>query len=202
LRRVLLILTVLFMLTGSCLAQESLQTYPAQSGLDAATAVTAMHAAVMRDFIGSDYRFSQLAGADSIFVLFTDDENKNYLMISLTDETDSRADMAVIQGYTLMEFETNCLDSLTAIAMPFIPEANLPAFEEWRDGTGKVIADAYRSGADVELTYYTGEYITCAMSLMHTGGANECLFTAVVSWNAPLTSEDISSLMEVVPDAE
>ncbi len=196
-RKFILLLAVLLSLSFCAYAQESLDSYPAQSGLDAAMAVTGMHAAVMHDVIGSDYSFSQIAGGDSIFVLFTDEFERNYLMISLTTEEDSRADMAIIQCYSLMEFETNGLDSLTAIAMPFIPEANYASFEEWRDSTRITLAEAYHNRNDVELTYYTGEYITCAMSLMHTDDdSGDVLFTLIVSWNTPLTAENITSLME------
>ena len=42
---------------------------PCQEGLDAATALVAMHEAVLRDVLDSDFRFSQVAGGDSIYVL-------------------------------------------------------------------------------------------------------------------------------------
>ena len=197
---ILIFIALMLAATGVC-ADESLTDLPAQSGLDAAMAANAMHAAVMRDVIGSDYTFSEIAGGDSIFVLFTDAEAVNYLMISLTDEDEPRADMAVIQCYTLKEFETNGLDSMTAMALPFIPEENLGSFEKWREDTRLTVADAFRSGESVELTYYTGEYVTCAMSLMNNGGG-DALFTAIVSWNTPLTAENITSLMEAPADAE
>lgn len=198
---ILLILMITVLLMPCANAQSDLQSLPEQSGLDAAMAINAMHTAVLRDVIGSEYSFSQLAGGDSIFVLFTDDTSTNYLMISLTDEEDSRADMAIIQCYSLKEFETNGMDSLTAMAMPFIPEDIYPTFEEWRESTCKNVADAYREGTSLELTYYTGEYITCAMSLMYNSPDN-LLFTAVVSWNTPLTADDINTLMEAAEDAE
>ena len=200
-RKLISIFAALMLIISCACADESLTDYPAQSGLDAAMAVNAMHAAVMRDVIGSGYTFSELAGGDSIFVLFTDAEAMNYLMISLTDEDKPRADMAVIQCYTLKEFETNGLDSMTAVALPFIPEENLGTFEKWREDTRMTVADAFRGGKDIELTYYTGEYVTCAMSLMNNGGG-DALFTVIVSWNTPLTAENITSLMEAPADAE
>ncbi len=199
-RKLITAIALIFAFTFCACAQESLDSYPAQSGLDAAMAVNAMHAAVMSDVLHSDYAFSEIAGADSIVVLFTDPNGKNYLMISLTTEEESRADMAIIQCYSLIEFEKNGLDSLTAIALPFIPEANQESFAEWRDSTKLTLLEAFREGHDVELTYYTGDYVTCAMSLMHTDG--DVLFTMIVSWNTPLTAENITSLMEAPEDAE
>lgn len=193
----IILITVFFALAVFCfLSAGAVQTYPSQSGLDAASAITAMHSAVMRDVIGSDYNFSELAGGDDIFVLFTDPDGENYLMISLTDEEASRADMAIIQCYSLKEFETNGMDSLKAIAMPFIPEENYAAFEKWQESACASAADAYRNNLDMELTYYTGEYITCAVSIVHDS-PGRTLFTAIVSWNIPLTAEDINAIMEV-----
>ena len=200
-KKVLLAILMMICCAAAVNAESSLQTYPSQSGLDAAMALCGMHDAVMRDVLGADYSFSQLAGGDEIFVLFTDAEEKNYLMISLTDEVESRADMAIIQSYSLKEFETHALDSLTAIAMPFIPEEHLEAFEQWREDTCLTAANAYKNSQDMELTYYTGEYITCAMSVMHDG-QDRILFTAIVSWNVPLTADDISAIMEVPADAQ
>jgi len=196
-KKLLLLIIAAFFSASCACALEA--TYPNQSGLDAAMAVSAMHTAVMRDVLGSEYSFSELAGGDYIFVLFTDEDDKNYLMVSLTDEKESRADMAIIQCYTLKEFETNGLDSLTAIAMPFIPEENFPEFESWRDSTCKTVADAYRKNTDVELTYYTGKYVTCAMSYT-CSDPDAMLFTLIVSWNTPLTADDISSIMEAPED--
>ena len=200
-KKVLLAILIMVCCAAAVNAESSLLTYPSQPGLDAAMAINGMHDAVMRDVLGTDYSFSQLAGGDEIFVLFTDSESENYLMISLTDEADSRADMAIIQSYSLKEFETHAMDSLTAIAMPFIPEEHLTAFEQWRDNTRLAAAEAYKNNQDMELTYYTGEYITCAMSVMHDS-PDRILFTAIVSWNVPLTADDISAIMEVPSDAE
>lgn len=174
-------------------AAESAFTPPSQEGLDAATAVVAMHAAAMEGVIGSDYRFSELAGGDSIYVLYTDPVQRNYLMVSLAGEGNSRADMAVIQSYSLHEFRTNALDSLTALSSSFIVEERWPEFVAWRDENAALIEAAAEAGADVELTYYTGDYITCAVSLFHR--AEGPMFTALVSWNAPLSAEDIDALM-------
>jgi len=167
---------------------------PSQAGLDAASAVTAMHAAVMEGVIGSDYRFSVLAGGDSIYVLYTDAEAKNYLMVSLTGEDNSLADIAVMQSYSLIEFDTNVMDSLAALATPFIGEESWESFGKWRADNSALIGEAARSGKDVELTYYTGEYIACAVSLYHTDEGP--LFTALISWNTPLSAEDITALMD------
>ena len=198
-KKILSLSLLLLMLVSSAFAGEGLVSYPAQSGLDAAMAINAMHTAVMRDVLESDYSFSELAGGDSIFVLFTDAEAENYLMISLTDEAEPRADMAVIQCYTLKEFDTHGLDSMKAIAMPFIPEDMLSSFDEWRTTVGGNAADAYREGRDLELTYYTGQYVTCAVSVMHDEDG-KVLFTAIVSWNTPLAAEDITALMEADSD--
>lgn len=166
---------------------------PSQEGLDAAGAVVAMHAAVMEGVIGSDYRFSELAGGDSIYVLYTDPETRNYLMISLDDESHTRADMAVIQCYSLKEFDTNGLDSLAALATPFVGSESWENFESWLDSTAAALRGAALSGRDVELTYYTGTYIACAMSLYHTDSGP--MFTLIASWNTPLSADDVSALM-------
>lgn len=192
------IFVMLFIMLTGAIAEPSL---PSAAGLDAASAVNAMHEAVMRDVIDSEYRFSQPAGGDSIFVLYTDEIAENYLMVSLTGE--GRADMAVIQCYELAEFFRNGLDSLTALAMPFIPEDNFEVFEKWRDDTANEIRAATVAGTDVDITYYTGEYIACAMSLSHQDGAeNDMLFTALVSWHAPLSADDVTLIMEAGEDGE
>ena len=170
------------------------QQMPSQAGLDAAAAVVAMHAAVMEGVIGSDYRFSEIAGGESIFVLYTDDEAKNHLMISLVGEELSQADMAVIQSTSLIEFDTNVLDSLAALSTPFIGEEDWADFEKWMADNSALIGTAARSRRDVELTYYTGKYIVCGVSLYHD--AQGPLFTALISWNTPLTAESVNALME------
>ena len=192
-RRIATIMIMLWaLLAAGALAEAAL---PAQEGLDAASAVNAMHAAVMRDVLGSEYSFSQLAGGDSIFVLYTDEAGENYLMVSLTQE--GRADMAVIQCYSLEQFRTNGLDSLTALAMPFIPEDKFDSFEKWREDSAGSAQSALLTGMDMDLTYYTGEYVACAMSVAHQeGAANAALLTAVVSWHAPLSAEDVTLIME------
>ena len=175
------------------------ESLPSQAGLDAAQALTAMHDAVMADVLESDYRFSELAGADSLYVLYTDPETKNFLMVSLGETGDS-ADIAVIQSYSLAEFDKHALLSLTALAMPFIPEENFAAFEEWRADTAALAAEAAAEGSDMELTYYTGEYIACAMSVFHDDAGP--MFTALVSWHTPLTAEDITLRMEGMADGQ
>ena len=188
------LISMIMMLIIACAAgQAEPATAPSQEGLDAAGAVVAMHAAVMEGVIGSDYRFSELAGGDSIYVLYTDPEMRNYLMISLDEESHTRADMAVIQCYSLKEFDTNGLDSLAALATPFIGSESWEAFEGWLLSTAADIRDAALSGGDVELTYYTGTYIACAMSLYHTDDGP--MFTLIASWNTPLSAEDVSALM-------
>lgn len=186
-------ISIIIILLLVCAAGQAVPTAPSQEGLDAAGAVTAMHAAVMEGVIGSDYRFSELAGGDSIYVLYTDPEARNYLMISLDEESRTRADMAVIQCYSLKEFDINGLDSLSALATPFVGSESWTDFESWRDSTAATLRDAALSGSDVELTYYTGTYIACAMSLYHTGDGP--MFTLIVSWNTPLSAEDVSALM-------
>ena len=87
---------------------------------------------------------------------------------------------------------------MTALATPFSPDENFAAFEEWRDATASAVATAAANGSDMELTYYTGEYIACAMSVYHDDvGA---MFTALVSWHTPLTAEDITLRMEGMSD--
>ena len=190
----ILVLLLAFLLLPAAGIAESL---PLQAGLDAAQAVAAMHDAVMADVLGRDYRFSELAGADGIFVLYTDPEAHSYLMVSLGEAGDS-ADMAIVQSYTLAEFDNYALPSMTALATPFIPDDNFAAFEEWRDATASAVAAAAANGSDMELTYYTGEYIACAMSVYHDDvGA---MFTALVSWHTPLTAEDITLRMEGMAD--
>lgn len=190
--RKLISMAMILMLACVIALAEPVNT-PSQDGLDAAGAVVAMHAAVMEGVIGSDYRFSELAGGDSIYVLYTDPEARNYLMISLDSETHTRADIAVIQCYSLKEFDTNGLDSLAALATPFVGSESWESFEDWTASTAATIRSAALSGNDVELTYYTGTYIACAMSLYHTESGP--LFTLIVSWNAPLSAEDIGALM-------
>ena len=177
-----------------CMPAHAMQTMPSQDGIDAASALVAMHAAVMDGVIGSDYRFSEIAGGDSIFVLYTDDEAKNYLMVSLTGEDNSLADMAVMQSYSLFEFDTNIMDSMAALATPFIGDEDWADFEKWMADNSALIGKAAREGNDVELTYYTGKYVVCAVSLYHDGTSP--MFTALVSWNSPLSDEDITALME------
>lgn len=185
---------MLIMLMTMCLsAQAEPVNTPSQEGLDAAGAVVAMHAAVMEGVIGSDYRFSELAGGDSIYVLYTDPETRNYLMISLDDESRTRVDMAVIQCYSMKEFDTNGLDSLSALATPFVGSESWEDFESWLNSTAETIRGAALSGNDVELTYYTGTYIACAMSLYHTDGGP--MFTLITCWNTPLSADDVSELM-------
>lgn len=186
-------ISIIIILVLVCAAGQAAPATPSQEGLDAAGAVTAMHAAVMEGVIGSDYRFSELAGGDSIYVLYTDPEMRNYLMISLDEESRTRADMAVIQCYSLKEFDINGLDSLSALATPFVGSESWADFESWRDSTAATLRDAALSGSDVELTYYTGTYIACAMSLYHTDDGP--MFTLIVSWNTPLSAEDVSALM-------
>lgn len=186
-------ISIIIILLLVCAAGQAAPAAPSQEGLDAAGAVTAMHAALMEGVIGSDYRFSELAGGDSIYVLYTDPEARNYLMISLDEESRTRADMAVIQCYSLKEFDINGLDSLSALATPFVGSESWTDFESWRDSTAATLRDAALSGSDVELTYYTGTYIACAMSLYHTDDGP--MFTLIVSWNTPLSAEDVSALM-------
>lgn len=188
-----LILTIMILMTVCVSGHAELTAAPSQEGLDAAGAVVAMHAAVMEGVIGSDYRFSELAGGDSIYVLYTDPEMRNYLMISLDDESHARADMAVIQCYSLKEFDTNGLDSLSALATPFVGSESWEDFESWMGSRAATLREACLSGADVELTYYTGTYIACAMSLYQTDDGP--MFTLIVSWNTPLSAEDVSALM-------
>ena len=192
-RTLALILAIMLL---SFAAAESL---PAQAGLDAAQALTAMHDAVMADVYETDYRFSELAGGDALYVLHTDAENRNFLMVSLGEAWDS-ADIAVLQSYSLAEFDKHALLSLTALATPFVPEENFPAFEQWRDETAALVADAAASGSDMELTYYTGEYIACAMSVYHDDAGP--LFTALISWHTPRTAEDITLRMEGMADGQ
>ena len=191
--------TLAFILAIMLLSFAAAESLPAQAGLDAAQALTAMHDAVMADVYETDYRFSELAGGDALYVLYTDAENRNFLMVSLGEAGDS-ADIAVLQSYSLAEFDKHALLSLTALATPFVPEENFPAFEQWRDETAALVADAAASGSDMELTYYTGEYIACAMSVFHDDAGP--LFTALVSWHTPLTAEDITLRMEGMADGQ
>jgi len=161
--------------------------------------VAAMHDAMMRDYMETDYTLSELAGAETLYVLYTDADARNFLMVSL-GEAGNSADIAVIQSYSLAEFDKHALLSLTALSLPFIPEENLPAFEEWRDATAEAVAAAAAKGQDMELTYYTGEYIACAMSVFHDDAGP--MFTALVSWNTPLTADDISLRMEGMTDGQ
>ena len=192
--RVLAFIFVFFMSAVSF--AESL---PSQAGLDAAQAVAAMHDAVMADVLESDISFSDMAGADSLFVLYADAESRNFLMVSL-GETGDKADIAVIQSYALADFDKCALKSLTALALPFIPDEHYAAFEDWRDATAAAVAEAAQKGADMELTYYTGEYIACAMSVFHDEVGP--MFTALVSWNEPLSAEDITARMDGMAQTE
>ena len=187
-RKLVLILFAMLFMQGAL--AEGL---PSQAGLDAAQAVMAMHDAVMSEILESEVCYPELAGGDELFVLYSDAESRNFLMISLGESGDS-ADMAVLQSYTLAEFDRKALISLTALATPFIPEVNRDSFEEWRDATAQAVAAAAADGADLELTYYTGEYIACAMSVYHD--ATGPMFTALVSWHEPLTAEAVTARME------
>ena len=124
-----LIIMILALMLSSCASGESL---PQQAGLDAAQAVAAMHDAMMRDYMETDYTLSELAGAETLYVLYTDADARNFLMVSL-GEAGNSADIAVIQSYSLAEFDKHALLSLTALSLPFIPEENLPAFEEYNE---------------------------------------------------------------------
>ena len=188
-----LILMIMILIMACAAGQAEPVKAPSQEGLDAAGAVVAMHAAVMEGVIGSDYRFSELAGGDSIYVLYTDPEARNYLMISLDEDSHTRADMAVIQCYSLKEFDTNGLDSLSALATPFVGSESWEDFESWLNSTAETVRAAALSDSDVELTYYTGTYIACAMSLYHTDEGP--MFTLIASWHTPLSAEDVSALM-------
>ena len=191
-----IIIIILALILSACASAESL---PQQAGLDAAQAVAAMHDAMMRDYMETDYTLSELAGAEALYVLYTDADARNFLMVSLGEAGDS-ADIAVIQSYSLAEFDKHVLLSLTALSLPFIPEENMPAFEEWRDSTAEAAAAAAAKGQDMELSYYTGEYIACAMSVFHDDAGP--MFTALVSWHTPLTAEDITLRMEGMTDGQ
>lgn len=190
-----LALIMILMLTF-CAHGESL---PSQAGLDAAQAVAAMHDAVMRDVLDGGISFSEPVGGDELFVLYSDGEERSFLMVSLGEAGDS-ADIAVLQSYSLVDFDKRALLSLTALAMPFIPEENFEAFELWRDDTAALVAGAATAGTDMELTYYTGDFIACAMSVYHDAAGP--IFTALVSWHTPLTAEDITLRMEGMQDGE
>ena len=192
-RKIIMILALMF---ACCACAESL---PSQSGLDAAQAVVGMHNAVITDVFGGEACYSEPVGGDGLFVLYADAESKNFLMVSL-GETGDRADIAVLQSYTLADFDKSALLSLTALAMPFIPEENWVTFEQWRDDTAAAVAEKAAGRADFELTYYTGEYISCAMSLYHDAAGP--MFTALVSWNEPLSAADITTRMEGMADGQ
>ena len=191
-----IVLIFIMLLAFSCAYAEDA---PSQAGLDAAQAVVAMHDAVMTDVLEQDIFYPEISGASSLYVLYSDAEARNFLMVSLGETGDS-ADIAVLQSYSLAEFDKKSLVSLTALAAPFIPEENRQSFDEWRDATAADVAEAASTGSDMELTYYTGEYIACAMSVFHDDAGP--MFTAVVSWHTPMTAEDITLRMEEMADGQ
>lgn len=192
-RKIVLALALMF------ICRACAETLPSQAGLDAAQAVVGMHNAVMADVLGGGISYGEPVGGDALFVLYADDGSQNFMMVSLGEAGD-RADIAVLQSYSLADFDNSALLSLTALATPFVPDENWASFEKWRDDTAAAVAEAARNGADMELTYYTGEYISCAMSVFHDGAGP--MFTALVSWNEPLSAEDITTRMEGMADGQ
>lgn len=167
---------------------------PSQAGLDAASALVAMHEAVLRDVLGSDFRFSQVAGGDSIYVLYSDESGRDFLMVSLGGDAHDRVDMAVIQCYNEGEFLKNGLDSMKGLALPFLTEAGAQEWDAWRAEMENTLSTAAREDRDAELTYFSSTYLSCAVSLYHDG--EKTLFTGIVSYERLLSAEDIDLLME------
>ena len=164
---------------------------PCQEGLDAATALVAMHEA---DVLDSDFRFSQVAGGDSIYVLYSDESGRDFLMVSLGGDDHDRVDMAVVQCYNEGEFLKNGLDSVKALALPFLTEEGAQEWDAWRAEMEKNLAQAAREGRDAELTYFSSTYLSCAVSVYHDG--EKTLYTGIVSYNRLLSAGDIDLLME------
>ena len=167
---------------------------PCQEGLDAATALVAMHEAVLRDVLDSDFRFSQVAGGDSIYVLYSDESGRDFLMVSLGGDDHDRVDMAVVQCYNEGEFLKNGLDSVKALALPFLTEEGAQEWDAWRAEMEKNLAQAAREGRDAELTNFSSTYLSCAVSVYHDG--EKTLYTGIVSYNRLLSAGDIDLLME------
>ena len=192
-----IVLWALCAMLALCACGEELppgQGMPSQAGLDAASALVGLHAAVMRDVLGSDFCFSQLAGGSEFYVLFADEAKKDYLMVSLAEDDRDRAEMAVLQTGFLSEFLDNLLPSLDALTLPFLSEAEQERYTAWRDRCKQEILERLRTDGDYELNYFAGEYLNCALSVYHdeTG----VLFTALADWAYPMSADDISALMQ------
>ena len=184
--RILCALMALFMLPG-CMAEEV-----SDSAMEAAAAVVSMHDAVMRDVLGLDFSFANLAGAGDIYVLFSDGAGENFLMVGL-DETGERAANAVIQVYDETAFAEIAINSLRAMYLPFCEDGAAADFESWLSGAAFEAVKAAQNGEDMEIDYFYGEYAACGIGAYHDG--EKVLFTAVIDWAAPISAVDINALM-------
>ena len=63
----------------------------------------------LRDVLDSDFRFSQVAGGDSIYVLYSDESGRDFLMVSLGGDDHDRVDMAVVQCYNCLLYTSGFL---------------------------------------------------------------------------------------------
>lgn len=160
----------------------------------AAGAVVSMHNAVMRDILHSDFEFTSVSDSDPTYQLYTDPNERVFLLVSFDEATLSRAETAVLQTYDLVTFENCALLSLQAIALPFIPEEGKAEFSKWLAAQKSAVEAAYYAGEDYELDYYYGDYVACALSLYHEDGRT--MLTALAHWYHALSADDISALME------
>ena len=117
-----------------------------------------------------------------------------FLMVSLGGDDHDRVDMAVVQCYNEGEFLKNGLDSVKALALPFLTEEGAQEWDAWRAEMEKNLAQAAREGRDAELTYFSSTYLSCAVSVYHDG--EKTLYTGIVSYNRLLSAGDIDLLME------
>lgn len=179
--------------TPSQAAMDAAEGAPSQAAMDAATAVVAMHDSVMKERLGVEYSFAALTGAGDVYLLFQDDQERNLMMVGL-DDTGERAAAAVIQAYDEDSFSLLSLNSLRAVYLPFCTDEERPAFESWLGDAAYGAIKAARAGENTELDYYYGEYAACGISEYLDG--EKQLFTALVSWYAPLSADDINALME------
>lgn len=184
--RILCALMALFMLPG-CMAEGI-----SDSAMESAAAVVSMHDAVMRDVMGLDFSFANLAGAGDIYVLFSDEAGENFLMVGL-DETGERAANAVIQVYDETAFAEISLNSLRAMYLPFCQDGAEADFESWLSGAAYEAVTAVKNSEDMEIDYFYGDYAACGIGAYHDG--EKVLFTAVIEWAAPISAGDINALM-------
>lgn len=183
-KRIIALLALLFMLPAH--AEEAAASL-------SAGAVVSMHNAVMRDELGLDYEITLVVGEDALYRLYTDDARRGMFMVGFGEEDAARAETVVLQSYSQADFEEITVNSLRAVCLPFMTDEEYADFEIWLAGETEAVKSALSEGADCEYNYFTGAYVSCAVSLYHDEG--KLIFTAVAAWEHPLSAEEITLLM-------